>query len=60
MAMAYAALGDKDKAFGMLDRTYEISDSYLSFIRTELRFNPLLSDTRFKALLRKLTLKTRG
>ncbi len=57
IAMTYGALGDKDKAFGMLDKAYEIGDYYLCFIRTEPRFNPLRSDPRFKALLKKLNLE---
>ncbi len=57
MAMAYAALGDKDKAFSMLDQAYENGDYYITFLKTEPRFDPLRSDPRFKALLKRANLE---
>lgn len=55
-AQIYAQLGDKDRAFAMLDRAYEFKDSGLISLRVDQFLDPLRSDPRFAALLRKVNL----
>lgn len=57
-AEIYAQLGDKDSAFAALDRAYEFKDSGLISLRVDQFLDPLRSDPRFKALLRKVNLPT--
>jgi TolB-like protein len=53
-AQIYAQLGDKDRAFAALDRAYEFKDSGLISLRVDQFLDPLRSDPRFAALLRKM------
>jgi tetratricopeptide (TPR) repeat protein len=50
----YAQIGDKDRAFAALDRAYEIKDAGLLSMKVDPFLDPLRSDPRFAALLRKL------
>jgi TolB-like protein len=50
----YAQLGDMDRAFAALDRAYEIKDAGLLGLKIDPFLDPLRSDPRFTALLRKL------
>jgi TolB-like protein/DNA-binding winged helix-turn-helix (wHTH) protein/Tfp pilus assembly protein PilF len=54
MALIYAGLGDKDKAFAWLDKAYEEHSFSLSNLKVEPRFDPLRSDPRFADLLRSI------
>ena len=54
MALAQAALGNKDEAFRWLDKAYETRDSNLLFIKAMPDFDPLRSDPRFQALVRRM------
>ena len=56
MAILQAALGNKDEAFRWLDKAYETRDSDLLFIKAQPDFDPLRSDPRFQALLRRMNL----
>ena len=61
LAIAYASLGDKDRAFYWLDQAYEhremVSiDGGIFFLAAEPLYDPLRADTRFKALLRRVGL----
>jgi tetratricopeptide (TPR) repeat protein len=56
MALVYAGLGDKDKAFAWLDKAYEEHSFSLSSLKVEPRFDPLRSDPRFADLLRRIGL----
>ena len=56
MALIYAGLGDKDKAFAWLDKAYEEHSFSLSNLKVEPRFDPLRSDPRFADLLRHIGL----
>jgi TolB-like protein/DNA-binding winged helix-turn-helix (wHTH) protein/Tfp pilus assembly protein PilF len=56
MALIYAGLGEKDKAFARLDRAYEEHSFSLSNLKVEPRFDPLRSDPRFADLLRHIGL----
>lgn len=55
-AFAYAAAGDKDRAFKWLDQLYPQRPSAGLVTRVEPAFDPLRSDPRFQALLRRVRL----
>jgi len=57
LASAYAALGEHDLAFDLLDRAYAERDNRLTYLKTAPSFDPLRSDPRFTALLRKIGLE---
>jgi DNA-binding winged helix-turn-helix (wHTH) protein/TolB-like protein/Tfp pilus assembly protein PilF len=54
LAVVYAALGEKDKAFACLDKALENSEWWASSIKVNPVFDSLRSDPRFEVLLRKL------
>ncbi|HKF22617.1 MAG TPA: winged helix-turn-helix domain-containing protein [Candidatus Angelobacter sp.] len=54
IAGVYAALGDKDRAFQWLDQAYQNRDFFLTFIKTDPAMDPLRSDPRFAAMLKKI------
>jgi hypothetical protein len=55
-AMVYAALGDKDRAFALLDAAYEERDWGLVGITVLPVFDKLRSDARFSDLLGRMRL----
>jgi eukaryotic-like serine/threonine-protein kinase len=57
LALVYAGLGDKDKAFTWLEKAYEEHSFTLSSLKVEPRFDPLRSDPRYADLLRKIGLE---
>jgi serine/threonine-protein kinase len=57
LAAAYGALGEKDRAFDLLDKAYADRDSKINQLKTNPIFNPLRSDPRFAALLKKIGLE---
>jgi TolB-like protein len=59
IAAAYGALGDPDSAFVWLDRAFEERDTFLLWIRLSPLVDPLRSDPRFDALLRRTWLAPR-
>jgi TolB-like protein/tetratricopeptide (TPR) repeat protein len=50
----YAQLGDNDRAFANLEHGYAIKDAGLSGLKTDPFVDPIRSDPRFAALLRKM------
>ena len=56
VARIYAGLGEKDEAFSWLDRALAVRDAHLGLVGAEPAFDPLRSDARFAALLRRLNL----
>ncbi|HEX3423514.1 MAG TPA: TIR domain-containing protein [Sphingomicrobium sp.] len=50
----YAQMGDKERAFAALDRGYEIKDAGLNAAKVDAFLDPLRSDPRFTAFLRKM------
>jgi adenylate cyclase len=56
MAMVYAALGDNDKAFNWLDRSYQRHEESLCSLKVDPKLNSLHSDPRFSEMLRKIGL----
>lgn len=53
-ASYHAALGEKDKAFAELEKTYENREFYLVLLKVDSRFDSLRDDPRFQELLRKI------
>ena len=56
-AMIYTALGQKDAAFGSLEKAYDDRDEDLPYLKTDPKLADLRSDPRFHALLRKMRLE---
>jgi DNA-binding winged helix-turn-helix (wHTH) protein/TolB-like protein len=56
LAEAYAQLGDKDKAIGMLERAYEKHSFWMPFLKVHPHLESLHSDPRFQDLLRRIGL----
>jgi TolB-like protein/Flp pilus assembly protein TadD len=56
VALVYAGLGEKDKAFAWLDKAYEEHSFALSNLKVEPRLDSLRSDPRFADLLRRIGL----
>ena len=57
LAATYGWLGEKDKAFRMLEKAYEERDSRLVHLKVDPRFDCLRSDPRFADLLRRIGLE---
>ena len=56
LAVAYAGLGDKEKAFASLQKAFDERNEYLIYLKVEPRLDPLRSDPRFNDLLMRLNL----
>jgi serine/threonine-protein kinase len=56
LAAAYAALGEHDMAFNLLDKAYAERDAVLVRLKIAPIFDPLRSDPRLAALLKKIGL----
>jgi TolB-like protein/DNA-binding winged helix-turn-helix (wHTH) protein len=56
IAVRYAQAGDRDLAFQWLERAYESHTRDLVFLNVEPHFDPIRSDPRFKAFVRKVGL----
>ena len=54
VAVVYAGLGEKDRAFEWLQRAYKVHDSEMCYLKSDPRLDPLRSDPRFQALLRRM------
>ena len=57
IALIYASLGEKDQAFAWLDRAYEARSAFIITGINSPNYDPLRSDPRFDAFLRKVGLK---
>jgi DNA-binding winged helix-turn-helix (wHTH) protein/TolB-like protein/Flp pilus assembly protein TadD len=56
LAVLYAALGDREAAFGWLERAYEAHDAQLQHLKVDRRLDSLRADPRFDDLLRRMRL----
>ena len=54
LALVYAGLGEKDRAFQQLDEAYDVRDPDLVYLKVDPRLDPLRSDPRFQSLLRRM------
>ena len=57
IAMGYACLGQKDKAFEWLEKSYDEHSLLLVFVKVIPEFDPLRSDPRYADLLRRMNLQ---
>jgi Tfp pilus assembly protein PilF len=57
LASVQAALGDKDKAFALLEMAREERDPDLIWLKTDPKYDYLRSDQRYEELLKKIGLK---
>jgi len=53
-ATLHAALGEKDKAFAELNKSYENREFLMTQLKVDPRFDPLRSDPRFPELMRRV------
>ena len=53
-ALIYMGLGDKDKAFEYLEKSFDVGDMYVFYIPIDPIFKELHEDSRFRALLKKM------
>jgi hypothetical protein len=58
--MVCAGLGDRDQAISWLQQGAEERDSTMTFLNVWLPFDPLRSDPRFQALLKKMNFPASG
>ncbi len=54
LAILYAALGDREKAFASLEKAYAERDFRLNDLKVEPAYDPLREDPRFQELLKKV------
>lgn len=52
----YVGLGDKEKAFIWLEKTYEERSNYLAYVKVFPILDPLRSDPRFTDVVRRIGL----
>lgn len=56
VALVYTALGETDKAFKWLEKSYEKHEDSLCTLKVDPKLDPLRSDKRFNTLLKKIRL----
>jgi DNA-binding winged helix-turn-helix (wHTH) protein/Flp pilus assembly protein TadD len=54
MALIFAGLDDKDRAFGWLEKAYGDRNEWLVWLKVDPRFDCLRTDSRFPELLRRI------
>jgi TolB-like protein/DNA-binding winged helix-turn-helix (wHTH) protein len=54
VALVYAGLGEKDRAFEWLEKAYKVRDKGLCYMKVDPALDPLRSDPRFQDLLRRM------
>ena len=56
VALVYAGLGERDKAFHSLDKSYEERSNFLVWLKVDPRWAPIRSDKRYAELVRRVGL----
>ncbi len=56
IALVYAGLGNKDEAFTWLEKSYDVRDKGLTYLKIDPCVDPLRSDPRFARLVRRVGL----
>jgi len=56
IASIHAALGNKDKAFAELEKSFAEHDFYLHRFKVDPYWDPLRDDQRYKEMLKRLNL----
>src|SRR6185295_14461645 len=59
VALVHAGLGDRDQALAWLDKAYAERSDYMPYLGLEPMLDPLRSDARFDALVRRVGLPSR-
>jgi tetratricopeptide (TPR) repeat protein len=54
VALVYAGLGEKDRAIGWLEKANQVRDKGMIYLKVDPTLDPLRSDPRFEALLRRM------
>ena len=54
LAIVYLGLGDRARALDYLEQAYDNNSQWMPYLRGDRIFDPLRSEPRFVALLRKL------
>ena len=57
IAMGYAAVGDKDRAFASLERAYQARSAGMIYLHLDPGFAPLRGDPRYADLVKRIGLK---
>ena len=57
MAMGYAAVGDRDRAFACLDRAFQVRSAGLIYLHVDPGYRPLREDARFHQLVERIGLR---
>jgi serine/threonine-protein kinase len=56
IAIIYAGLGEKEKAFEWLNKACDERDDFVAYLKADPRFDPLRADVRFDSLLQRVGL----
>jgi len=56
IAIVYIGLGEKDQVFQWLDKAYEVRSNLLEYLLIDPLYDPIRSDPRFAALVKKIGL----
>ena len=56
VAVVYAGLGDRERAFAFLDAAYRERSHWLVWLRRDPRWNDMRADVRFQNLVKKIGL----
>jgi TolB-like protein/Tfp pilus assembly protein PilF len=56
MGLIYAVSGENKRAFELLEKAYEVRDSYLGYLRVDYYVKDLRADARYESLLRRIGL----
>ena len=54
LAVLYAQLGEKERAFAFLEKAYEERHPWIGFLKNDPQFEPLRSDPRFADIVRRI------
>jgi tetratricopeptide (TPR) repeat protein len=57
LAMGYAAVGDRDRAFGGLERAFQVRSAGLIYLHVDPGYKPLRADPRFGQLVERIGLR---
>jgi hypothetical protein len=57
IALVYVSVGDRDAAFRWLDKAYEDRATQMVSLTTSRQWDPIRSDPRFQALVRRVGLR---
>ena len=53
-AMAYASIGEKQKALNLLDKAYELHDVDMIWLKEDPHFKSIQNEVRYQEMLKKV------